>query len=52
MAAAVGFADQAHLARHFTRIVGITPGEYAKQIRRSVFAMRPAPRSRSISFKS
>ncbi len=25
-----GFADQSHLTRHFRRIVGVTPGEYAK----------------------
>jgi AraC-like DNA-binding protein len=25
----VGFADQSHLGRHFKRIVGMTPGEYA-----------------------
>lgn len=27
-AAAVGFADQSHLNRHFKRILGITPGRY------------------------
>ena len=27
-AAAVGFYDQAHLTRHFERIVGLTPGRY------------------------
>lgn len=27
-AAAVGFADQSHLTRHFRRIVGVTPGRY------------------------
>jgi AraC-like DNA-binding protein len=25
-----GFADQSHLTRHFRRIVGVTPGEYAQ----------------------
>ncbi|GAA0908779.1 AraC family transcriptional regulator [Pseudonocardia zijingensis] len=30
VAAAVGFHDQAHLHRHFTRLVGITPGRYAR----------------------
>jgi AraC-like DNA-binding protein len=25
----VGFSDQSHLGRHFKRIVGVTPGEYA-----------------------
>lgn len=29
VAAACGFADQSHLTRHFKRIVGVTPGEYA-----------------------
>lgn len=28
IAAGVGFADQAHLARHFKRLVGVTPGQY------------------------
>ena len=25
----VGFVDQSHLHRHFKRIVGVTPGQYA-----------------------
>jgi AraC-like DNA-binding protein len=29
-AAAVGFADQAHLSRHFKRIVGVPPGAYQR----------------------
>ena len=29
-AAEAGFYDQAHLTRHFKRIVGLTPGRYAK----------------------
>jgi AraC-like DNA-binding protein len=29
----VGFADQSHLHRHFTRIIGMTPGEYARSVR-------------------
>jgi AraC-like DNA-binding protein len=33
VAAASGFADQAHLNRHFKRIVGLTPGEYAQHVR-------------------
>lgn len=27
---AVGFADQSHLARHFKRVYGVTPGRYAR----------------------
>jgi AraC-like DNA-binding protein len=30
VAAEAGFYDQAHLTRHFKRIVGLTPGRYAK----------------------
>jgi AraC-like DNA-binding protein len=33
VAAAAGFADQSHLHRHFTRIVGVTPGAYARAAR-------------------
>ena len=29
-AAAAGFADQAHLGRHFKRIVGVPPGAYQR----------------------
>lgn len=29
----VGFADQSHLTRHFRRIVGVTPGVYARGTR-------------------
>ncbi|MFF9896280.1 AraC family transcriptional regulator [Streptomyces longispororuber] len=29
VAAAVGFYDQAHLTRHFKRLLGVTPGRYA-----------------------
>jgi AraC-like DNA-binding protein len=32
VAACVGFFDQSHLARHFKRTVGLTPGQYAFQI--------------------
>ena len=27
---ATGFSDQSHLTRHFKRIVGVTPGMYAR----------------------
>jgi AraC-like DNA-binding protein len=27
-----GFADQSHLTRHFKRIVGVTPGQYRKNV--------------------
>ncbi|MFE2088991.1 AraC family transcriptional regulator [Streptomyces sp. NPDC059460] len=30
VATAVGFYDQSHLTRHFKRVVGITPGRYAR----------------------
>ncbi|MDT0305598.1 AraC family transcriptional regulator [Streptomyces sp. DSM 44917] len=30
-AVAVGFTDQPHLHRHFTRIVGVTPGAYQRE---------------------
>ena len=32
-ATAVGFADQPHLNRHFTRIVGVPPGAYQRDHR-------------------
>ncbi|CAM5537911.1 AraC family transcriptional regulator OS=Streptomyces fumanus OX=67302 GN=GCM10018772_29740 PE=4 SV=1 [Streptomyces fumanus] len=28
VATATGFYDQAHLTRHFKRLVGVTPGRY------------------------
>jgi len=31
VASAVGFADQSHLSRHFKRLVGTTPGHFAKR---------------------
>jgi len=34
VAAECGFADQSHLTRHFKRIVGVTPGEYAAAVGR------------------
>lgn len=33
VAAAVGFHDQAHLTRHFRRLLGVAPGEYARSAR-------------------
>ncbi|MFC1414848.1 AraC family transcriptional regulator [Streptacidiphilus sp. N1-12] len=43
-AVAVGFVDQAHLTRHFRRIVGVPPGAY-RSARRNVqdLAAGPAP---------
>jgi AraC-like DNA-binding protein len=35
VAAACGFYDQAHLTRHFKKIVGVTPGRYATELRSS-----------------
>lgn len=31
----VGFSDQSHLCRHFKRILGITPGVYAREVVRA-----------------
>ncbi|KAF4405198.1 MULTISPECIES: AraC family transcriptional regulator [Streptomyces] len=39
-AAAVGFTDQPHLNRHFTRIVGVPPGAYQRERRRTGSAGR------------
>ncbi len=33
IAFAVGFADQGHLARHFRRMLGVTPGQYRRSRR-------------------
>jgi AraC-like DNA-binding protein len=38
VAVAAGFYDQAHLTRHFRRLVGVTPGRYG-----SAPAPAPAP---------
>lgn len=32
VAAEVGFADQSHFGRHFFRITGVTPAQYAKRV--------------------
>lgn len=40
LAVALGYADQAHLTREFTEMVGFTPGEYARACREG----RPLPR--------
>ncbi|GHF73553.1 AraC family transcriptional regulator [Streptomyces thermodiastaticus] len=39
-AAAVGFTDQSHLSRHFSRIVGVPPGAYQRE-RKNVQDTRP-----------
>jgi AraC-like DNA-binding protein len=41
---AVGFTDQSHLTRHFKRLVGITPGRYARARRARVWT---GPRDRT-----
>ena len=33
VAAEVGFSSQSHMTRHFKRIIGVTPGQYAQHIR-------------------
>ncbi|MFJ4966245.1 Transcriptional activator NphR [Streptomyces sp. ADI96-02] len=47
VAATVGFTDQPHLNRHFTRIVGVPPGAYQRERavhrRAPARAYRPAP---------
>lgn len=40
LAVALGYADQSHLTREFTEMVGFTPGEYARACREG----RPLPR--------
>jgi len=42
VAAEVGFADQPHLTRHFTRIVGVPPGAYRRE-RKNVQDSRRTP---------
>ena len=35
IAAEVGFSSQSHMTRSFKKIIGVTPGQYARQIRES-----------------
>lgn len=42
-AAAVGFADQPHLGRHFSRIVGVPPGAYQRERARTYKTGRGRP---------
>lgn len=39
----VGFADQSHLTRHFTRIVGVPPGAYQRERKNVQDSRRPRP---------
>jgi AraC-like DNA-binding protein len=41
VAARTGFADQAHLTRHFKRVVGVPPGAYQRERRASLAAAGP-----------
>ncbi len=36
VAVEVGFSSQSHLTHHFKRIIGVTPGEYAREIKRHI----------------
>jgi AraC-like DNA-binding protein len=33
VAAEAGFSSQSHMTRHFKKIIGVTPGQYAQQVR-------------------
>jgi AraC-like DNA-binding protein len=46
VAAQTGFTDQAHLSRHFKRIIGVPPGAYQRE-RRQASGGAPAPRART-----
>ncbi len=39
----VGFADQSHFTRHFRRVMSITPGEYARIMRKMRMKIRSCP---------
>ena len=41
----VGFTDQSHLHRHFKRMLGCTPGSYAKQVLKPAQEVQPSPRA-------
>ncbi|MFN8582034.1 MAG: AraC family transcriptional regulator [Gemmatimonadaceae bacterium] len=43
----VGFADQAHLTRHFLRMIGVTPGEYQRAYGAPIRVMRASGRART-----
>jgi AraC-like DNA-binding protein len=42
-AVTVGFTDQPHLNRHFSRIVGVPPGAYQRERGRSATPVQPQP---------
>jgi AraC-like DNA-binding protein len=42
VAAHTGFADQAHLTRHFKRVVGVPPGAYQRERHQGVAGDRSA----------
>jgi AraC-like DNA-binding protein len=43
----LGFADQSHFARHFKRVLWLTPGHYARGARRTPLVRRPTCVTRS-----